>query len=163
MKSCEIKITVNGAVHTLDVSADTLLVSVLRDQLNLIGTKHACGDGECGACTVILNGKSVLSCLTLACECNNAQIMTIEGLAKNEKELHPIQQAFVDKGAVQCGFCTPGMILSSKYLLDTNPDPSDEEIEEGLAGNICRCTGYVKIVDAVKDAADKLKDKNGGI
>jgi len=161
MKSCEIKITVNGVTHTVDVEANTLLVSVLRDQLNLIGTKHACGDGECGACTVILNGKSILSCLTLACECNGADIMTIEGLAKSEKELHPIQQSFMDRGAVQCGFCTPGMILSSKYLLDTNPDPTDEQIEEGLAGNICRCTGYVKIVDAVKDAAKKMREING--
>jgi len=159
MKTIDIKIKVNGLKHSFSVMPSTLLVNVLRDELNLIGTKDACGSGECGACTVILNGKSVLSCLLLACECDGAAVTTIEGLALEENKLHPIQQAFMEAGAVQCGFCTPGMILSTKYLLDVTPSPSDEQIQEGLAGNVCRCTGYKKIFDAVKIAAKALDSK----
>jgi carbon-monoxide dehydrogenase small subunit len=159
MKTIDIKIKINGVEHDLSVMPNTLLVNVLRDELNLIGTKDACGSGECGACTVILNGKSVLSCLLLACECDGAVVTTIEGLALEENKLHPIQEAFMEAGAVQCGFCTPGMILSAKYLLDVAPNPNEEQIQEGLAGNICRCTGYKKIFDAVKIAAKALDNK----
>lgn len=159
MKTIDIKIKVNGVERNLSVASNQLLVNLLRDELNLIGTKDACGSGECGACTVIVNGKSVLSCLLLACECDGAIVTTIEGLASEENKLHPIQEAFMEAGAVQCGFCTPGMILSTKYLLDTIPNPSEEQIQEGLAGNICRCTGYKKIFDAVKIAAKALDNK----
>jgi len=152
-----ITIKVNNKGHALEVTSNKLLVEVIRQDLNLSGTKHGCNSGECGSCTVIMNGKSVLSCLVLACECDGAEITTIEGLSSDEGKLHPIQQAFIEKGAVQCGFCTPGMILSTKYLLDNYPNPSDEEIREWLSGNICRCTGYQKIFDAVKDAVKKLK------
>lgn len=154
----KIRLKVNNKDYSLEVSSNKLLVEVLREDLNLSGTKHGCNSGECGSCTVIMNGKSVLSCLILACDCHGADIITIEGLSENENgSLHPIQQAFVEKGAIQCGFCTPGMVLSAKYLLDKNPSPSDEEIQEGLTGNICRCTGYQKIVDAVREAAEKIR------
>ena len=159
MNNFEINIKVNGKSYQLGVPANKLLVELIREDLNLSGTKHACGTGECGACTVIMNGKSVLSCLILACECDGAEILTIEGLSEAEDKLHPIQEAFVEQGAIQCGFCTPGMILSAKYLLDTNKNPKEEEIKEGLAGNICRCTGYQKIFEAVKKAAKKLQDE----
>lgn len=118
-----------------------------------MGTKYGCGEGECGACTVLLNGKAVNSCLVLAVEADGCEVLTIEGLSKDGK-LHPIQQAFIDEGAAQCGFCTPGMILAAKALLDENPNPSDEEIKQGLAGNFCRCTGYVSIFRAVKKAVE---------
>lgn len=159
MNKHKIEIKVNGKSYELEVAANQLLVEVLREELSLTGTKHACGTGECGACTVIMDGKSVLSCLILACECDGAEILTIEGLSQSEEKLHPIQEAFVEQGAIQCGFCTPGMILSTKYLLDTNKNPNEEEIKEGLAGNICRCTGYQKIFDAVKTAAKKLENE----
>ncbi|MEW5758982.1 MAG: (2Fe-2S)-binding protein [Candidatus Omnitrophota bacterium] len=155
-----IKIKVNSKNYELEVEPNLLLVELLRDRLLLTGTKNACNSGECGSCTVIMNGKSILSCLTLACDCDGAEILTIEGLAESDNSLHPIQEAFVNKGAIQCGFCTPGMILSTKYLLDTNPNPTEEEIKQGLTGNICRCTGYVKIIEAVKDAAEKLRILN---
>jgi carbon-monoxide dehydrogenase small subunit len=152
----KITIKVNNKVHTLEVDSHKLLVEIIRQDLNLTGTKYGCDSGECGSCTVIMNGKSVLSCLVLACECDGVEITTIEGLSQDEDKLHPIQQSFIEKGAVQCGFCTPGMILSTKYLLDNNSNPSEEEIRDGLTGNICRCTGYQKIFDAVKDAAKKI-------
>ncbi len=137
--------------HTYDVVATSrdLLVDVLRRKLGLIGTKKGCGQGDCGTCTVHINGRPALSCLTLAVACQGKEILTIEGLELNG-ELDPIQQSFIDYGAVQCGFCTPGMILSSKALLDENPNPSLEEIKRGLSGNLCRCTGYRKIVEAVQ-------------
>lgn len=156
MEKFNIKIKVNSKSYELEVEPNLLLVELLRNRLLLTGTKNACNSGECGSCTVIMNGKTVLSCLILAADCDGAEILTIEGLAKDDGSLHPIQEAFVDNGAVQCGFCTPGMILSTKHLLDTNPNPSEEEIKQGLTGNICRCTGYVKIVDAVKDAAKNI-------
>jgi aerobic-type carbon monoxide dehydrogenase small subunit (CoxS/CutS family) len=131
------------------------LLEVIREKLELTGTKEACSLGECGACTVILDGKAVNSCLVLAVEAKGKEILTIEGLRQNG-ELHPLQKAFIDEGAVQCGFCTPGMILSAKALLDKNPDPDEDEIKEALAGNLCRCTGYVKIVKAVKTAASLI-------
>lgn len=159
MAEHDIKIKVNARDYAFRVSSNKLLVELIRDDIGLTGTKQACQSGECGSCTVIMNGKSVLSCLILACDCDGAEITTIEGLSEDTKELHPIQQAFIEEGAIQCGFCTPGMILSTKYLLDQNPDPSDEEIRIGLAGNICRCTGYQKIFQAVKSAAKKLEQK----
>ena len=149
-----ISLKVNGEGHTLAVHNNWTLLSVLRDKLGLTGVKEGCGKGECGACTVIMDGESVLSCLTLAIEANGREITTIEGLAKNG-QLHPLQQAFIDEGAIQCGFCTPGMILMSKALLDKNPNPTREEIKTGINGNICRCTGYTKIVNAIEAVANR--------
>jgi carbon-monoxide dehydrogenase small subunit len=145
---------VNGEAHDLAIEPHQLLIEVLRDQLGLTGTKHSCGAGNCGACTILLDGMPVLSCMTLAIAARDKEITTIEGLAQGEV-LHPIQKAFVDHGAIQCGYCTPGMILSAKALLDNHPHPTEDEIREGIAGNICRCTGYVKIVDAISAAAGK--------
>jgi len=151
-----IKVMVNGRDYELDVKPWSTLLDMLREDLGLTGTKEGCGQGECGACTVLMDGKAVNACLLLACEADNKQITTIEGLADGEK-LHPIQQAFVDIGGLQCGFCTPGMILSTKALLDGNQDPTDEEIRKGLEGNFCRCTGYTKIVESVKAAIQRMK------
>ncbi len=150
-----VKLTVNGEPTELIVAPWVTLLEVIRDKLELTGTKEACSLGECGACTVILDGEAVNSCLVLAVEAQGKEILTIEGLRKNG-ELHPLQKAFIDEGAVQCGFCTPGMILSAKALLDKNPEPSEDEIKEALAGNLCRCTGYVKILKAVKSAAKAM-------
>lgn len=147
--------TVNGKSYEVIIEPHMLLVDVLRDKIGLTGTKYACGTGDCGACTVLVDGKPVLSCLTLAVTVRDKNILTIEGLAEGTN-LHPIQQAFVDNGAVQCGFCTPGMILSAKALLDENPNPTRDAIKTALAGNLCRCTGYVKIVDAVLAAAETI-------
>lgn len=140
---------INGWTYEIPVEPRDLLVDVIRKKVGLNGTKKGCGQGDCGACTVLINGEPVLSCITLAIACQGKKITTIEGLAAADGKLHPIQQSFVDHGAVQCGFCTPGMILTSKALLDKNPKPSEDEIKRGLAGNICRCTGYKKIVEAV--------------
>jgi len=147
-----IALRVNGTMVEEAVEANTTLLSFLRDTLDMTGTKRGCDEGDCGACTVLMDGAPVNSCLVLAVEADGSEITTIEGLARNG-ELHPIQRAFVDTGAIQCGFCTPGMILSAKALLDANPDPTEEEIQRGLAGNLCRCTGYVRIIEAVKRAA----------
>jgi carbon-monoxide dehydrogenase small subunit len=147
---------VNGIAREVIVEPHMLLIDVLRDTLGLTGTKYACGAGDCGACTVLIDGQPSFSCLTLAVTAKDKSIVTIEGLAEGG-ELHPLQQAFVDTGAVQCGFCTPGMILSAKALLDENPDPTRDEIKSALAGNLCRCTGYVKIVDAVGAAAATMR------
>jgi len=146
---------VNGKPYEVIIEPHMLLVDVLRDKLGLTGTKYACGTGDCGACTVLVEGKPVLSCLTLAMTVRGKDILTIEGLVEGTT-LHPIQQAFVDNGAVQCGFCTPGMILSAKALLNENPNPTRDEVEAALAGNLCRCTGYVKIVDAVLAAVETM-------
>ena len=132
------------------------MVDLLREDLNLMGTKYGCGEGECGACTVLLDGQAVNSCLLLAIEADGCEVMTIEGLAQGD-QLHPLQRAFIAEGAVQCGFCTPGMILSSKALLDENPHPSDDEIKQALAGNFCRCTGYSAILQAVKSVVRETK------
>jgi 4-hydroxybenzoyl-CoA reductase subunit alpha len=153
-----ININVNGTSHELAVKANTTLIDLLRDQLLLTGTKKGCGLGDCGACTVLLNGKAVNSCLVLAVETDGQNVITIEGLAAGE-ELHPIQQAFVEKGAIQCGYCTPGMILRTKALLDENPDPYEEEIKKALTGNLCRCTGYTKILEAVEISKAYLKNE----
>ena len=152
-----IQITVNGKVNEIEVDAWRTLLEVLRDQLNLTGTKQSCAEGHCGACTVLVDGKAVNACLMLALEADGSDIMTIEGLAEGGGKLHPIQEAFVNYGAVQCGFCTPGMIMATKVILEENPDPSDEEIKKALAGHLCRCTGYVQIIEAVKAAAEKMK------
>ncbi|MCD4781897.1 MAG: (2Fe-2S)-binding protein [Candidatus Omnitrophica bacterium] len=153
-----ITISVNNQNYELNLNGEETLLEVLREHLHLTGTKSACHEAECGACTVLLNGKSVLACITLACDVAGQDITTIEGLAKGE-DLHPIQDAFLEKGAVQCGFCMPGMILASKSLLDRNPEPSREEIKTALNGNICRCAGYTKIFEAVEHAAKKIKNQ----
>lgn len=151
-----ITMTVNGAPVEAAVEPNRTLVQFLREDLGLTGTKHGCGLGDCGACTVILDGKPVNSCLVLAVQANGREVLTIEGLADNGK-LHPIQQAFVKTGAVQCGFCTPGMILSAKALLDENPRPTEREIRTAISGNLCRCTGYQKIVEAIAEASKTLE------
>ena len=148
------RLRVNGKDRRVTTSPAAFLVDVLRDDLNLTGTKYACGMGECGACTVLVDGGAVYSCLMLASEVGDAEIVTIEGLSQGDA-LDAVPAAFADAGGVQCGFCTPGMILSAKALLAENPHPSEEEIRIGLSGNLCRCTGYTKIVDAVMAAARK--------
>ncbi|BEQ13812.1 (2Fe-2S)-binding protein [Desulfoferula mesophila] len=157
MSKQAITLTVNGVVRQALVEPNQTLTSLLRDELGLTGTKHGCGVGDCGCCTVILDGETVNSCLVLALQAQGREVLTIEGLASGG-ELHPLQRAFVDAGAIQCGFCTPGMILSAKALLDVIPQPSREEITKGLSGNLCRCTGYEKIVEAVSDAAAKMSE-----
>ena len=157
MSKQAITLTVNGVVRQALVEPNQTLTSLLRDELGLTGTKHGCGVGDCGCCTVILDGETVNSCLVLALQAQGREVLTIEGLASGG-ELHPLQRAFVDAGAIQCGFCTPGMILSAKALLDETPRPSREEITKGLSGNLCRCTGYEKIVEAVQDAAAKMSE-----
>ncbi|MBW2083349.1 MAG: (2Fe-2S)-binding protein [Deltaproteobacteria bacterium] len=155
----EISIKVNGDIYHLAVDPWRTLNEVLRNDLNLTGTKLGCGTGDCGACTVLVDGRTVSSCLTLAVEVDGKEIMTIEGLAPSGEQLHPIQKAFIEKGAIQCGYCTPGMELSAYYLLKNNPRPSEQEIREALSGNLCRCTGYNKIVEAVAAAAEELASK----
>ena len=149
-----ITLTVNGTGRTIDVQTDHSLLDVLRDRLNLTGTKECCAEGECGSCTVLLNGRAVNACLVLAAECDGETVATVEGLALHG-QLDPVQQAFVESGAVQCGFCIPGMVVAAKYLLSTNPSPSKDEIKEGLAGNLCRCAGYSRIIQAVELAATR--------
>lgn len=153
-KTLPLTMTVNGQQVTLQVGSDELLVDVLRDRLDLIGTKIGCNEGECGACTVIMDGQAVLSCLIPAMRAQAREITTIEGLSDGDV-LHPLQQAFVEHGAVQCGYCTPGFIMSAKALIDQNPQPSRDEIKEAIAGNLCRCTGYVKIVAAIESVAEQ--------
>ena len=148
---------VNADTFTLAVDPWRTLNEVLREDLNLTGTKLGCGTGDCGACTVLVEGRSVSSCMTLAVEVDGKEVTTVEGLAPSGEELHPIQEAFIKKGAIQCGFCTAGMELSALYLLKHNPSPTEEEIREGLSGNLCRCTGYNKIVEAIGTAAEKMK------
>jgi len=150
-----IRFTVNGREMTCETDAETRLLDLLREDLALTGTKEGCGEGECGACTVLLDGRAVNSCLIPAPAVEGKEILTIEGLAKGD-DLHPIQQAFVETGGVQCGFCTPGFILSTYALLSRNPKPTDEEIRTALEGNLCRCTGYERILDAVRLAAKRM-------
>ena len=152
----KIKITVNGRTRDFDVEPNTLLLNLLRDELYLTGTKYGCGIGECGACTVHLDGEAVLACLTLAVDAEGRSVDTIEGVADGGR-LDSVQEAFLEEGAVQCGFCTPGFIMSARALLRENPDPTEGEIREYLKGNMCRCTGYVNIVKAVQSAAEKIR------
>ena len=156
MKEIEITFTLNGKPHALHVQPWRTLLEVIREDLNLTGTKEGCGQGECGSCTVIMGGKTVNSCLVPALEADNQEIITIEGLADGD-DLHPIQEAFVSHSGMQCGFCTPGMIMSAKALLDDTPNPSEEEIRESIAGNFCRCTGYTKIIESISAAAEGMK------
>lgn len=152
----KIEITVNGRLRDFDVEPNILLLNLLRDDLYLTGTKYGCGIGECGACTVHLDGEAVLACLTLAVDADGRSVDTIEGVADGDR-LDSVQEAFLEEGAVQCGFCTPGFIMSAKALLGENPNPTEGEIREYLKGNMCRCTGYVNIVKAVQSAAEKIR------
>jgi carbon-monoxide dehydrogenase small subunit len=154
-----IQLTLNGKAISREVPNHRLLLDLLRDEIGATGTKEGCGTGDCGACTVFLNGKPVNSCLVLSGELDGADIVTIEGL-KIGPEMHPIQKAFLQDGGAQCGYCTPGMLMMSKALLDENPAPSEEEIRFALSGNLCRCTGYAKIIQAVQDAATIIRAKN---
>ncbi len=151
-----IRFRLNGEWVEVDVEPNELLLNVLREKFGLTGAKYGCGIGECGACTVLVDGEPVLSCLTLAVDVDGKDVVTIEGLARDD-ELHVLQKAFLEHGAVQCGYCTPGFILTAKRLLEENPDATEEEIREYIRGNICRCTGYVNIVRAIKAAAEELK------
>ena len=153
----KVRFTVNGRAATVEADADMRLLDALREELHLTRTKEGCGEGECGACTVLLDGRPVNSCLVLAVQAEGRDVLTVEGLADGPR-LHPVQQAFVDAGGVQCGVCTPGFMMSTYALLRDHPTPSDEEILTALEGNLCRCTGYVKIVDAVKLAAKRLAE-----
>jgi carbon-monoxide dehydrogenase small subunit len=156
----KVRMKVNGNQVEREVPADRLLVDFLREDLGLTGTKKGCGEGECGSCTVIMNGKSVTSCLIPAVKADGAEVLTVEGLAKDE-QLHPLQQAFLEKGAVQCGYCTAGMLLSAKALLEENPRPTVAEVKRGISGNLCRCSGYTKIVRAVQVAAERMQKERG--
>ena len=151
-----IRLIVNGDPYEVMVKPSETLIQVLRNKLGLTGTKHACDTGKCGTCTVLLEGKPIRSCLMLAISARDREITTIEGLAKNG-DLHPIQEAFIKHGAIQCGFCTPGMVMFTKAFLEENPKPQDEEIREALSGNICRCTGYVKVIEAIKAASEEMR------
>ena len=155
----KIQFTLNGRSISREVPAHRLLLDLLRDEIGMTGTKEGCGTGDCGACTVYLNGKPVNSCLILSGELDGAEIVSIEGL-KIGPELHPLQRTFLQDGGAQCGYCTPGMLMMAKALLDENQDPSEADIRYALSGNLCRCTGYAKIIEAVQDAAAMLRNKN---
>ncbi len=155
-----LQLKVNGELHQLTAPVQKTLLEVLREDLQLTGTKHGCEVGECGTCTVLIDGEPVLSCLTLALEAQGHDITTVEGLEQNGT-LHPVQIAFAERGAAQCGYCTPGMLVTAKALLDKHPSPSREEIREALSGNLCRCTGYLKIIEAVELAASRLTAAKG--
>ena len=154
MKRVNITATINNRKFELEVRPNVTLLDLLREELGLTGTKRGCEIGECGACTVLMNGQAVNSCLVLAPQIDGAEILTVEGLADGQK-LHPLQESFLDHDAVHCGFCTPGLLMSAKELLDRNPKPSEEEIRVAISGNLCRCTGYQQIVDAIKETRDK--------
>ena len=156
----EISFIINNQQMTLEVNGSMRLIDLIREQLGLTGTKEGCGEGECGACTVIVDGKAVNSCLYPALELEGRTLITIEGLLEEDNKPSVIQKAFMENGGVQCGFCSPGMIMSTKALLDTNNDPTDEDIRTVLLGNLCRCTGYVQIIDSVKSAAKELRRKS---
>lgn len=147
----------NGEPIQIEIEPHLTLLKLLRDRLGMTGTKEGCSMGECGACTVIVDGKAINSCIFPAMEVDKKTVITIEGLADPKGNLHPIQKAFIEYGAIQCGFCTPGMVLSAKALLDENPDPTDEEIRNAISGNLCRCTGYIQIIQAIKAVRTQLK------
>ncbi len=151
----QITLTINGVQRELLVSPNELLLNILRDRLGLTGTKYGCGIGECGACTVLVDGEPVLACITLAICLDGSDIITVEGMAQADGRLHPIQESFLEHGAVQCGFCTPGMVMMAKSLLDENPSPTEEQIREHIRGNLCRCTGYTQIVKAIQACSPK--------
>jgi len=151
-----VTLNINGDKYNINVRADEILLDVLRERLKLTATKKGCGSGDCGACTILMDGLAVNSCLVLAVEATEKEITTLESLSNGNK-LHTLQKAFLDHGAVQCGFCTPGMIMSAKALLDKIPNPSEDEIKEAIKGNICRCTGYKKIIEAIMDASKEMK------
>ena len=158
MKNVHLALRVNGEDREVSFPPQATLLEVLRENLGLTGTKHGCELGECGACAVLVDGNAVLSCLTLGVECDGREILTIEGVAGDTGELHPLQAAFADLGGAQCGYCTPAMILTAQELLAREPSPSRERINEALSGNICRCTGYLQIVDAVERAAAEMRE-----
>jgi carbon-monoxide dehydrogenase small subunit len=158
----KIRMNLNGTWVERETRADRMLLDFLREDLGLTGTKKGCEDGECGACTILMNGKAVISCLIPVFKADGAEILTVEGMA-DEDQLHPLQQAFWEQGAVQCGYCTPGMLLSAKALLDEKPEPSLEEVRKAISGNLCRCTGYGSIVRAIQGASEKMRQKNEGI
>jgi len=151
----QLQLKVNGMAYKMEVEPRRTLLELIREDLELTGTKEGCGLGECGTCTVLLDGIPIKSCITLAVQANGREVTTIEGVEGADGTLHPIQQAFIDHGAIQCGFCTPGMVLSAKALLDENPRPTEMEVKQAIAGNLCRCTGYQKIVEAILSAAGK--------
>jgi len=153
----EIIFTLNGEEITVEIEPKTTLLDLLRQNLGLTGTKEGCGTGDCGACTVLVDGKAVNSCLYPACEVEGREVLTIEGIKGKDGNPHPLQRAFVEEGAIQCGFCTPGLIMAAYALLLENPKPTDEEIKRGIAGNLCRCTGYVQVVEAIKKASSYLE------
>lgn len=157
-----LQLKVNGQEYQVEAPADITLLELLRENLGLTGTKEGCGKGECGACTVILDGQAVNSCLVPAAKAEGSEVLTIEGLASPGGQLHPLQEAFISEGAVQCGFCTPGMLMSAKALLDQNPCPTREEIKVALSGNLCRCTGYAKIITTVEKAAAMIAGEGRG-
>ncbi len=157
--SVEVILTVNGKTHAAALEPSMSLLDFLRDTLGYKGVKLCCNTGECGACTILFNGKPVNSCVVLGADAMGSKIVTVEGLAEDDR-LHPVQQAFIDTGAVQCGYCTPGFIISVKALLDRSKKPTPEEIEEAVSGNICRCTGYAKIIDAIEVAAERLEGRS---
>jgi len=156
----DISFNFNGNPLTMSIEDHWTLLHLIREELGYNGTKEGCGGGECGACTVIVNGAAVNSCLYLAAEIDGKDLVTIEGLAANDGVLHPVQEAFVEKGGIQCGFCTPGMIMSAKALLDENPNANEDEIKHGIAGNICRCTGYVQIIDSIKFVSGHYQEED---
>jgi carbon-monoxide dehydrogenase small subunit len=158
MEKVRLALRVNGEPVELTIAPHATLLEVLRENLGLTGTKHGCELGECGACAVLLDGRAVLSCLVLALECDDSDVVTVEGLARDAR-LDPLQEAFADCGAVQCGYCTPGFLIAAKALLDEQPHPSRDQINDALSGNLCRCTGYMQIVDAVEEAARKMADE----
>jgi carbon-monoxide dehydrogenase small subunit len=160
-KKVRVSLKVNGVPHRVTVEPRRTLLQFLREDLELTGAKEGCGLGECGTCTVLLDGKPIKSCITLAVQANGRAVTTIEGMERPDGTLHPLQQAFIDHGAIQCGFCTPGMVLSAKALLDENRKPTEREVREAIAGNLCRCTGYQKIVEAILSVADPCGDKRG--
>jgi carbon-monoxide dehydrogenase small subunit len=161
MTTHRITLTINGSSEQVDVPSNLTLLQMLREKLAMTGTKNGCMAGECGACTVMLNDEPVNSCMVLAVECDGAEVLTVEGLAK-DGVLDPIQETIIDQGGVQCGFCTPGILISARALLDRKPNPSEGEIREALVGNLCRCTGYLRIIEAVQEASERQLQATSG-